>query len=115
MREIKFRAWDKKLHQMEEVFAIDFVNKRVLCHPDYDDWRPFEQIELLQYTGLKDKEGQEIYEGDKIDVAGAEKIIKFYKGAFRIFYPDEYEDFDHFPPLKYNWNIYVKVKNGGQT
>ncbi len=64
MREIKFRAWDKDGKIM--VFSMDgFVE-------DFDvfsigDWCNKAGYELMQYTGLKDVNGKEIYEGDVVE------------------------------------------------
>jgi len=68
MREIKFRAWDKKSNQMlYSRFGIDFEGQIIdVGNPmeyDYDgQW----DLILMQYTGLKDKNGVEIYESDII-------------------------------------------------
>ena len=53
MREIKFRAWDRKSSQM--------VYPSVVGNP-FDS----EELELMQFTGLKDVQGREVYEGDII-------------------------------------------------
>jgi uncharacterized phage protein (TIGR01671 family) len=61
MREIKFRAWDVVDRKMEEVTSINFVPTNcglitTLANGGYK--------RLMQYTGLKDRNGQEVYEGD---------------------------------------------------
>jgi len=54
MREIKFRVWDIEKKQMLHIHTLFLKNKDEICPPGI----------LMQYTGLKDKNGKEIYEGD---------------------------------------------------
>lgn len=70
MREIKFRAWDKNSSRWTNYSIVDdllrFYDKHTGC------WmtdKNQERFKLMQYTGLKDKNGVEIYEGDIIKKA----------------------------------------------
>jgi len=56
MREIKFRAWDKETQM--------FFNTTYSLLNLHNFIREAEKFDIMQYTGLKDKNGVEIYEGD---------------------------------------------------
>lgn len=75
MREIKFRAWDKVNKKMYPVTYLSLTDKRLtmfaLPKKGNEPWEemgvPGNQIELMQFTGLKDKNGKEIYHNDIIE------------------------------------------------
>ena len=81
MRGIKFRAWHLHENKMYDVYNLDLLfgrcwsKERRECLLGCD-------IELMQYTGLKDKNGKEIYEGDIIMIAEDYKpyhVVEWHK------------------------------------
>jgi uncharacterized phage protein (TIGR01671 family) len=77
MREIKFRAWEKNLKEIIPVDSISFGSRMINTN---SAWRFFDEIELMQYTGLEDKNGKEIYEGDIVSTESYETAMMKHWG-----------------------------------
>jgi hypothetical protein len=77
MKEIKFRAWDKNRGEMtlhDSLYEFQKWNRTA---------KELENFEVMQYTGLKDKNGKEIYSDDYLeDVAGGILCVFWGSGKY---------------------------------
>ena len=78
MREIKFRAWFepevKMIYMHGEIHISTFLGKYVSTNS-----------KLMQFTGLKDKNGKEIYEGDVVENGNGVYLIIYYDNGKAMF------------------------------
>jgi len=88
MRVIRFRAWDRIEKQMFFDVSL-YADGWAFCEDDHQLGDIGKQCDLMQYTGLKDKNGKEIYEGDLINgcdvaVEYTKVTIEWFNGGFAM-------------------------------
>ena len=93
MRDIKFRAWDK-------------IKEKMDYNPNFDDIVNEARYIFMQYTGLKDKAGVEIYEGDILHITTEDMVCLNYKTVVEWTKQGYYSDFMNYSKAKVIGNIY---------
>lgn len=94
MRQLKFRAWDserKKYFTSPKWVEFSINIKGELSAKNIDRKGKYQELLVCQYTGLKDKNGTEIYEGN---VIGYYTTFHRFESASELFGVDPQNDFD---------------------
>ena len=118
---IKFRAWDKRGKEMWKVATLhiedeyaDLFKTNIYENPFNDPWAKFEDVILMQSTGLKDKSGVEIFEGDVVKVSDGGNEEDSYTSVVKNYANEGYPAFDIEAPSswRYESNILSAIIGG---
>ena len=132
MREIKFRIWHKNEKRWLDPWAEEDPMLSLkdcgegcevfLYERDSGDWSNqnclMKDVVIQQYTGLKDKNGKDIYEGDIIRVIDPSVTTSYWYNSTKVVNYDPHScffcliDLDDWPDIMYNGEMFNQAGEG---
>lgn len=117
MIEPKYRAWDRQLMELFEVLNLEIKFRIAWLHTGCLSKLPraFDDVVLMPFTGLVDKNGKEIYEGDIVSIDTDEfdlLVVKYETGIYWLMDGEQGMEYlsDYYNYVTVVGNIYENPK-----